>query len=95
MYALNSVETEDDYSEANTLQCPGTVELIITVEGEPILLQYAFRGDGYSANAPVWSPVNGVFLPAGFHTRGRNVEQVRIKSFAKGKPGNVSIEAVS
>ena len=95
MYALNSVETQDEYTEANTLQCPGTVELIVTVEGEPVLLQYAFRSDGYSAGAPIWTPSNGVFLPAGFHTRGRNVEQVRVKSFAKGKPGNVSIEAVS
>ncbi len=95
MYALNGVETADDYTDASTLQCAGSVELNITVEGEPILLQYAFRVSGYSSEAPVWSPPNGVFLPAGFHTRGRNVEQVRVKSFTKGKPGKVSIEAVS
>lgn len=95
MFALNNVETGDDYTEGNTLLCPGTVELIVTVENEPILLQYAFRGAGYNSKAPVWSPSNGIFMPPGFHTRGRNVEQVRVKSFTKGKPGKVSIEAVS
>ena len=95
MYALNAVETTDEYSENNTLLCPGTVEIVVTVEGEPVLLQYAFRNTGYNSQAPAWSPPNGIFLPAGFHARGRNVEQVRVKSFAKGKPGIVSIEAVS
>jgi len=95
MYALNNAETADDYTVANTLQCPNTIEIIITVEGEPVLLQYAFSGGGYTSLAPTWSPPNGIFLPAGFHVRGRNIEQVRVKSFVKGKPGRVSIEAVS
>lgn len=95
MYALNAVTTEEDYSDATTLLCPGSVELIITVENAAILLQYAFRTEGYTDQAPIWTPDNGVFLPPGFHTRGRNIEQVRVKSFNAKEPGQVSIEAVS
>lgn len=95
MYALNALSTPKDFTEAATLICPGTVELNITVEENPVLIQYAFRGSGYSDQAPQWTPSNGVYLPPGFHTRGRNVEQVRVKSFEPTKPGIISIEAVS
>lgn len=95
MYALNNVTTEDDYSEENTLECPGTIELDLTIANNPIFLQYAFRGEGYTATSPQWVPANGVYFAPGFHVRGRNVEQVRVRSAVKGKPAQVTIEAVS
>jgi hypothetical protein len=94
MYALNNVATTDEYGD-NELECPGTTELDITVGNAAILLQYAFRVQGYTSAAPVWAPPNGVYFAPGFHIRGRNVEGVRIKSAVAGQPAQVTIEAVS
>ncbi len=94
MYALNNVKTTDKYEE-NTLECPGTSELDITVSNAAVLLQYAFRIQGYTGAAPPWTPPNGVYFAPGFHIRGRNVEGVRIKSAVVGVPAQVTIEAVS
>lgn len=95
MYALNNVTTEDTYTDANTLNCPGTTELDITVGNSAIFLQYAFREHGFSGTSLTWSPENGVFFPPGFHIRGRNVNAVRIRSAVIGVPAQVTIEAVS
>lgn len=95
MYALNAITTGNSYTDANTLQCPGTNEVIITVEENPVLVQFAFRSEGYSQRAPIWTPSEGILLVPGFHTRGRRIEQVRIKSYKEGEPGLVNIEAVT
>jgi len=95
MYALNNVTTADDYTDANTLPCAGSTELDITVGNNAILIQYAFREHGLSSTSPTWTPENGLFMPPGFHIRGRNVEAVRVRSAVKGKPAQVTIEAVS
>lgn len=95
MYALNNVTTSDDYEESTTLQCPGTTELEITVGNKAIYIQYAFREHGMSGTSPVWTPQNGVYMPPGFHTRGRNVDGVRVRSAVPGTPAQVTIEAVS
>ena len=94
MFALNNVETQDDYSDDATLECPGTTELDILVGNAAVYVQYAFRAKGYSSQAPVWAPTNGVFFPPGNYIRGRRVEQVRVKSAVAGKPAQVTIEAV-
>lgn len=94
MYALNNVTTTDDYADS-TLECPGSTELDITVGNAAILLQYAFRVQGYTGASPQWAPANGVFFAPGFFIRGRNVEGVRIKSAVVGVPAQVTIEAVS
>jgi hypothetical protein len=94
MYALNNVETTDDWSASGTLECAGTTELNLLVNNAAIRLQYAFRRMGYTSHSPAWEPAEGVFFPPGGYVRGRNVEQVRVKSAVKGKPAQVTIEAV-
>jgi hypothetical protein len=94
MYALNNVTTTDEYAD-NELECPGTTELDMTIGNAAVLLQYAFRVQGFTGSAPVWAPPNGVFFAPGFHIRGRNVEGVRIKSAVSGQPAQVTIEAVA
>lgn len=93
MYALNNVTTQDNYTVDSTLECPGTTELNILIANAAVYLQFAFRNAGYTSAAPVWSPE--VFYPPGEKTRGRNVEQVRVRSALAGKPAQVTIEAVS
>lgn len=93
MFALNNVETQDDYSDDTTLECPGTTELNLIVANAAVFLQYAFRSVGYSSQATVWSPE--VYFPPSTYVRGRRVEQVRVRSAVKGKPAQVTIEAVS
>lgn len=92
MYALNNVQTQAEYTDDTTLQCPGTTELNITVGNKAIYVQFAFREQGFTGAAPQWQPVNGLYLPPGFHTRGYNVEAVRVKSVTE--PAQVTIEAV-
>lgn len=94
MYALNNVKTTDDYTD-NSLECPGSTELDITVGNAAVLVQYAFRLPGYTGASPTWSPPEGVFFAPGFHIRGRNAEGVRVKSAAQGIPAQVTIEAVT
>lgn len=94
MYVLNNVTTSDDYSDAATLECPGTKELNILVYNAAVYLQYAFRTVGYTAGSVVWQPAEGVFFPPGERVRGRNVEQVRVRSAVAGKPAQVTIEAI-
>lgn len=94
MYALNNVTTTDEYTD-NSLECPGSTELDITVGNAAVLIQYAFRIRGYTGAAPAWAPAEGVFFAPGFFIRGRNVEGVRIKSAVSGVPAQVTIEAVT
>lgn len=93
MYVLNNVQTADEYTSGNTLECPGTTELNILIANAAVYLQFAFRNVGYTSAAPVWAPE--VFYPPGEKTRGRNVEQVRVRSAVSKKPAQVTIEAVS
>ena len=95
MFALNNVSTADDYEDATTLECPGTTELDITVGNAAVYIQFGFRKQGYSGQAVTWAPLEGVFFPPGFFVRGRNVDQVRVKSAVAGKPAQVTIEAVT
>lgn len=95
MYALNNVPTEDEYSEATSLSCPGTRELSITVGNQAIYIQFAFRAQGFTGASPPWVPIDGLYLPPGFYTRAYNVEGVRVKSAVAGTPAQVTIEAVS
>lgn len=94
MYALNNVTTTDNFSD-NQLECPGTNEVDISVSNAAVMVQYAFRTEGYTAQAPQWAPIEGVFLVPGFHVRGRRVEGVRVKSAKAGVPAQVTIEAVT
>lgn len=94
MYVLNNITTTDTYTDESTLECPGTTELNILTYNAAIYLQYAFRIAGYRAGATVWVPPEGVFFPPGERVRGRNVEQVRVRSAVIGKPAQVTIEAV-
>jgi hypothetical protein len=95
MYALNNVTTEDEFTSANTLECPGTRELNITVGNKAIFIQYAFRVQGYTGMSIPWSPDNGLYIPPGFHTRAYNVDGVRVRSAVAGVPAQVTIEAVN
>lgn len=94
MYALNNVTTTDSF-EDNTLECPGSSEIDLTVANAAVLVQYAYRMQGYTGAAPVWTPPEGVFFVPGFFIRGRNVEAVRVKSAVVGIPAQVTVEAVS
>lgn len=94
MYALNNATTTDDY-EDNTLECPGSTEIDLTVSNAAVLIQYAFRMHGFTSTSLVWSPPNGVFFATGFFIRGRNVDGIRIKSAVPGTPAQVTVEAVS
>lgn len=93
MYALNNVTTEDEYSDANTLECAGSVELDVTVANNAAFLQYAIRESGFTGDAVNWS--TEIFLVPGFHVRGRNADKVRVRSAVVGKPSQVTIEAVT
>ena len=95
MYALNNVTTGDEYTDDNTLECPGTVELNITVGNKAIYIQFAFRVQGFTGSSLQWTPVNGLYLPPAFYTRGYNVDGVRVKSAVPGVPAQVTIEAVN
>lgn len=94
MFALNNATTTDRFEDTE-LECPGTTEVDITVANAAVMVQYAFRVDGYTSAAPQWAPLEGVFLPPGFHVRGRRVERVRFKSAVTGVPSQVTVEAVS
>jgi len=93
MYALNNVTTEDEYSDNNTLECAGSIELDVTVANNAAFLQYALREAGYTGDAVNWSAE--IFLVPGFHVRGRHADKVRVRSAVAGKPAQVTIEAVS
>lgn len=95
MFVLNNVATSDDYSDEATLQCPGTTEVNLLIYNAAVYVQYAFRTLGYTAEAPIWSPPEGVFFPPGERVRGRNIEQIRVRSAVAGKPAQVTIEAVA
>lgn len=95
VYALNNIQTADDYTTDSTLLCPGTTELNITVGNKAIYIQFAFRAQGFTGASPPWVPLDGLFLPPGFHTRGYNAESVRVKSAVTAQPAQVTIEAVT
>lgn len=95
MYALNNVQTGDEYTDSNTLTCPGTTELNITVGNKAVFIQFAFRVQGFTGASPPWAPLDGLYLPPGFHTRGYNADGVRVKSAVAGQPAQVTIEAVT
>lgn len=94
MYALNNVTTTDEFGDSE-LHCPGTNEVDITVTNAAVMVQYAFRREGYTSESPQWTPAEGVFMPPGFHIRGRRVEGVRVKSAKENTPAQVTIEAVT
>lgn len=91
-YALSLLETEDEYSDANTLQCPGSIKLDIQVANAGIFYQFAG-----ASKEQQWGNVYNpeVFLAPGTYLLFRRSMQVRVRSAVPGKPAIVTLEALT
>lgn len=94
MYVLNNVTTTDDYSAANTLDCPEAVKLDIQVYNAAIFYKYAVNpGGGVSSRGIPFQPE--VFLAPGIYLLVRRAVTVAVRSAAAGAPAQVTIEALT
>jgi hypothetical protein len=101
-FALNAVETTDDYPQAAAdangtrrayLECPGTVKLNIFVLNNGAFVQMTgSRGVGPNVQQGTERPE--VFLPPAMYSLNRAIERVRFRSSAAGAPANVTVEAL-
>lgn len=87
MYVRNNVATQDDFAQATTLECDGSIRFNLTVTGAAVYLR-TWSGTGGSGQRP------DLFLPPGFHTRGWPTSRIAVRSAVAGTPAQVTIEAV-
>ena len=92
-FVLNNAATADAYTDANTLECPGTVKVFVEVFNNGIFIQMFRPGPGLSQGGTQQSPE--VFLAPGLYSLIRRIERVRVRSSSAGNPADVTIEALT
>lgn len=85
-FSLNNATTADAYAPAATLSCPSTTRLLVHVRNAAVQYQL-----GLGKPASVWQ--DEVFMPPGSAGLIRSCDAIRVRSAAKGKPAQVSIDA--
>lgn len=85
---LNLITTTDQYSDANTLQCPNTVRLNLKVFNNGIFLAI-----GTSAVPTGAQMGNEVFYPPGMYSLDRSINAASVRSADPGSPAIVAMDA--
>lgn len=88
MPTLTNVTTQDSYSDAATLRCPGTVRWILHARNAAILYQL-----GYGIAGLEWE-LDERPMPPGTLSRALRIDAIRVRSLAPGAPAQVMIDTV-
>lgn len=91
-YALNLYETQDEYTEAGTLHCPGSRKLDIQVSNAAIYYQISRPSPAHPEGGP-WEPE--VHKAPATYLLLRNAAKVRVRSAVAGTPATVTIDALT
>ncbi len=91
-YSLNQIETANGYTEANTLQCQGSIKLNIQVFNKGVYYSY-MPWDPQHPGAGFWNPET--YLAPATYLFARRAQQVRFRSAVAGEPAVVTVEALT
>jgi hypothetical protein len=92
MATLNNVTTSNEYTEKNTLKCPGSEVQNLIITGGAVYIQVKERETGFTAGAPAFGAE--MFLPPGYYGWAREIEELRVKSGVPGVPSQVTVNTV-
>jgi hypothetical protein len=87
-YALNNTATANSYGSC-TLACAGSVKANITIANAAVLMTPTFRD--VAGNETTGAEV---FLPPGFYSYRRPIDQLQFRSGVSGTPALVTVEAL-
>jgi hypothetical protein len=86
---LNNVATADIYTNAATLQCPDSVRFNLHVFNAAIF----FSIGSAPGTQPGVQSSGEIFRGPGLYSMDRNLDQIQVRSAAKGVPAQVTIDA--
>lgn len=90
MPSLNNVTTQDDYTDATTLECPMATRFVLVVNNAAIYYKQTFP----VGTAPKGAPFEQeVFLIPGVYPIYRRTTRVAVRSAVAGTPAQVTINA--
>jgi hypothetical protein len=84
---VNNRTTDDEYTDACTLRCPGAVRCNLLIANAAVYRRFGYGGGGID-----WQ--DEVFTPPGFMSLDRRFDAIQLRSAAAGHPAQVTIEAV-
>ena len=87
-YALNNVATADTYGSC-VLSCKGTVKTNVTIANAAVLCTPTFRD--MAGNTTTGAET---YLPPGFYSYRRPVDNLTFRSAVTGVPAQVTVEAL-
>lgn len=93
-FVANLLTTADGYTDANTLDAPGTVKVSpLQIANAGVYVQMARPQEGVSQRAANWSPE--VFYAPGLYSLIRRIERIRFRSAVAGTPAVVTVECLT
>lgn len=88
-YALNNAETKNEYTQVNSLVCPGSVRFNLHVFNAAVYFRIG-SGPGIVSGPQAGAEI---FRAPGYYSFDRLLDQVEVRSAANGVPARVTIDA--